>query len=96
MYKRYANLIKSIAKPAVLAYVNHARIRSWNQPVLSNESKVSCSRKQREPLMGFELTTDKYPPITSQTRDPLRHAAINVNACTPDFYVNMFSWSKRS
>jgi len=25
------------------SYVNHARIRSWNQPVLSNENKVSCS-----------------------------------------------------
>ena len=24
--------------------------------------------------MGLELTTDKYPPITSQTRYPLRHA----------------------
>ena len=29
------------------AYVNHARIRSWNQPVLGNESKNSCSKKQR-------------------------------------------------
>ena len=26
--------------------------------------------------MGLDLTTDKYPPITSQTRYPLRHAAI--------------------
>ena len=26
--------------------------------------------------MGLELTTDKYPPITSQTRYPLRHAVI--------------------
>ena len=26
--------------------------------------------KQRGPLMGLELTTDKYPPITSQTRYP--------------------------
>ena len=25
--------------------------------------------------MGLELTTDKYPPITSQMRYPLRHAA---------------------
>ena len=25
----------------------NTRIRSWNQPVLSNECKVSCSRKQR-------------------------------------------------
>ena len=24
--------------------------------------------------MGLKLTTDKYPPITSQTRYPLRHA----------------------
>jgi len=26
-----------IAKQAIFAYVNHARIRTWNQPVLSNE-----------------------------------------------------------
>jgi len=25
--------------------VNHAQISSWNQPVLRNESNVSCSRK---------------------------------------------------
>ena len=37
----------------LFAYVNHARIRSWNQPVPTNESKVSCSRKQRGPLMGL-------------------------------------------
>ena len=43
---------------------NHARIRSWNQPVLSNNGKVSCSRKQRGPLMGFE-------PMTSTLR--VRH-----------------------
>ena len=39
---------------------NHDRSRSWNQPVLINEGKVSCSRKQREPLMGFEPTTDIF------------------------------------
>jgi len=27
-------------KQAMFAYVNHARIRSCNQPVLSNEGKV--------------------------------------------------------
>jgi len=27
-------------KLAVFACVNHARIRSWNQPVLNNESKL--------------------------------------------------------
>jgi len=34
-------------KLAIFAYVNHARIRSWNQPVLSNEGKDSCSTKRR-------------------------------------------------
>ena len=29
--------------------------------------------------MGLELTTDKYSPITSQTRYPLRHAASILN-----------------
>jgi len=37
----------SIAKQATFAYVNYAPIDSWNQPVLSDEGKVSCSRKQR-------------------------------------------------
>jgi len=43
-------------------------ISSWNQSVLSNEGKNSCSRKQWEPLMGLELTTDRHLPTTSQTR----------------------------
>ena len=30
---------------------------SWNQPVLSNKGKVSCSRKQQGPLMGLKPTT---------------------------------------
>ena len=37
---------------------NHARICSWNQPVLSNEGEVSGSRKQQEHLIGFKLMTD--------------------------------------
>ena len=28
--------VSSIVKQAIFDYVNHARIRSWNQPVLSN------------------------------------------------------------
>ena len=60
----------------LFAYANHARICSWNQPVLSNKSKVSCSRKQRGPLKGLEHTIDRYQPTKSQTRYPLRHAAI--------------------
>jgi len=42
---------------AIFAYVNDAQVRFWNQPVLCNEGEVSCTRKQRRPLMGFELTT---------------------------------------
>ena len=59
-----------IVKQAIYL-LNHARIRSWKQPVLSNESKVSCSRKQWRPLMGLEFTTDRYPAITSRTYYPL-------------------------
>ena len=56
-----------IVKRAIFAYVNLAQICSSNQPVLSNEGKISSSRKQCEPLMELELTTDKHPPITSLT-----------------------------
>ena len=41
----YTNLFKFDCETSnFFAYVNHARICSWNQPVPSNESKVSCSR----------------------------------------------------
>ena len=33
-------------------FFKQARIRYWNQPVLSDEGKVCCSRKQREPFDG--------------------------------------------
>jgi len=44
-------------------------MHSRNQPVLSNEGKVSCSRGQREPLIGLELKTDCI--VTSQKVCPL-------------------------
>jgi len=34
-----------------------AQVHSWNQPVLYNECKVSCSRW--ESLMRFKPTTDR-------------------------------------
>ena len=58
----------------MFAYVNHAPIHSWNQPVLSNEGKVSYSRKEQGPLLRLKLTTDRHPSTKSQTRYPLRHA----------------------
>ena len=47
---------------------NYWRISSWNKPVLINEGNVSCSRKQLEPLVGFELTPDRHLLITGQGR----------------------------
>ena len=41
----------SITKHALFAYLNQAGMSSWNQQVLINDGKVSCSRKQPEHLM---------------------------------------------
>ena len=59
-------------KQAILAYVNHARICSWSQPVLGNKGKVSCLSKQQGTLMELELMTDRYP---------LHHIALYGYAC---------------
>ena len=60
----YTNLfLDRLWNMQLFSYVNRARIRSCNQPVRSNESKVSCSRKQRGPFMGLEHTTDRYPRV---------------------------------
>ena len=69
----YTNLFKLDCEMSIFAYVNHAWIHSWNQPVLTNENKVSCPRKQREPLMDLELTTDRHSQIMSQKFYPLCH-----------------------
>ena len=50
---------------------NHARIRFWSQPVLCKEGKVSCSRKQRDPLMGFS-----YSRLTEYESDALPTARL--------------------
>jgi len=47
-----------IEKQATFAYVNHAQIRSWNQLVLRNEGKVSCSMKQRPGAFDMARTHD--------------------------------------
>ena len=62
-----------------LAYLNHTRIRHWNQPALNNESKVSCLRKQRD----FDVARSHDWPITSQTLCPPRHAAHHVLTTAP-------------
>ena len=42
----------SIVKQAFCCLCKHARVHPWNQSVLCDEDKVSCSTKQREPLIG--------------------------------------------
>ena len=54
------NLFSSIVKQGLFVYVIQVRIRSWNQPVLRNQGKLSCPMKQRAPLMGLELKTDSH------------------------------------
>jgi len=58
--------------------VNHTRIRSWDQPVLSNDGKVSCPRKQREHVVGLGLTS--YDVLHTAPRRPssIRSAHILV------------------
>ena len=48
----YTNLFQFDCEASNVCLCNHVRFRSLNQPVLSNEGKGSCSRKQWEPLMG--------------------------------------------
>ena len=48
---------KSVFQKVLSSNVNHARVRSWNQPVLKNDGKGSCSWKQLKPkVAGFEPT----------------------------------------
>jgi len=56
-------IFSSIVKQAILHYVNHNQIRSWNKQVRSNDGQVSCSRKQQD------------WPITSQTLYTQRNGA---------------------
>ena len=69
------HLSQSFTRPSIyLVWLwIHSRIRSWNQPVLSKKGKVSCSRKQRGPLMGLEPTTSilRYRRATHCATPPL-------------------------
>ena len=70
----------SSVKRSHAAYVNYGRNFTLYKQVLTTEGKVSCSRKQLEPLIWFELTfTDyKYNTLTTEPSRPL--VFINVGA----------------
>ena len=65
----------------------HAWIRSWNQPVLSNKGKVSCSRKQRASLMGLEPTTNTLRSFKS-----IR--ILHINTITLNFIYAKWEFEK--
>ena len=56
----YTNCFQFDCERSSSTYVNHIRIRSWNKPIRSNMTKVSCSWKQVEPLIGSRLTPRSY------------------------------------
>jgi len=59
-------------KQAFFAYVNHARILSWNHPVINNEGEVSCS-------FDGDRTHDWQASTDYKTRYTLRLLSIAVN-----------------
>ena len=79
---RIGHLSESSIRPSdyLVRLWNHARIRSWNQPVISNKGKISSSRKQRGPLMGLGPTTS-----TLRVR---RAAHWNQSSIRPSIYFS--------
>ena len=51
------------------AHVNHTQIGSFNQPVLSKQGNVSCSRKEQEPLIRAQ--TCDWPIPRSKVKGQL-------------------------
>ena len=71
----------------------HSPIYSWNQPPLTYEGKLSCLKKQRKRLTGFELTT---------YREQMRRA---THCATPSLMYTLYGtglvywsciWSKKT
>ena len=75
----------SSTEKLAIIYVNDVNIRSWNKPVLSIEVTVSCSRKQRQPLMRFELKPDRHSQIVSHKH---QHVANKSSYNLKKHYLN--------
>ena len=66
------HLSQSSIRPSILVWLlNHARIRSWNQPVLSNQGNILA----KEIMGAFDGAQTHDLHIMSQTCNPLQHAA---------------------
>ena len=57
-YLKYTSIFHKALNLLYFDLWNHVRIRSLNQPVLSNKGKVACSRKQQGPLTRLKPMTD--------------------------------------
>jgi len=64
-------MFSSIMKQAFFAYVNHARIRSWNHPVLSSVGKVFLHKETSGAFHGARTHDWQASTDSSQTRYPL-------------------------
>jgi len=58
-------------KHAMFAYLKHAQICSWNQSVLSNDGKVSCTRKY-----GSLNWWGSFSRLTHYKSDPATYLAM--------------------
>ena len=56
----------------------HSIIRSWNQPVMSNECKVSISRKQRLESMQLAILRLLVRRVNHSTTPPHKCTYLNV------------------
>ena len=75
--------------------VNHAWFRSWDQPVLNNEGKVTCSRKQHEPLIWLKLMTRCYIPVFKEFglhRYVMKHGCVFVCLCVKVTAEVLLKW----
>ena len=91
-YLFYFSLI--VKQDFVCLYKSHSNL--FLEPTSTKQLEFLAQGKQQGPLMGLELTTDGYPPITSQTRYPLRLASLPYNRLNSvlNLCQNEYRWVK--
>ena len=67
---------------------NHVRIRSWNQPVLSNMEKVLYSRKQWVGITPWHTSNDYWTDVFSTA--PRRSSQPNIDDTL--FGIGIYAW----
>ena len=67
--RRWVTTVLGHLNKMALLFMNHARIRSFNQPVLCDKANGFCCGKWWELLVGLELNSDR--PSSEYTYDAL-------------------------